>query len=73
MHWCPDCGEACFCDCDDTDYGTFNCKIHDGVICREELEETLNNETENDDTGTSLTEEEYNEEARGEIQRTGGG
>lgn len=21
MHWCPDCGQPCFCDGDDTDYG----------------------------------------------------
>lgn len=34
MHWCPDCGEPCFCDCDDTDYGEF---IPEGCTheCRE--------------------------------------
>jgi hypothetical protein len=21
MHYCPDCGRPCYCDCDDTDYG----------------------------------------------------
>jgi len=21
MHHCPECGEPCFCDCDDTDFG----------------------------------------------------
>jgi len=23
MHWCPICGEPCYCDGDDTDYGEF--------------------------------------------------
>ncbi len=39
MHWCPDCLEPCFCDSDDTDYGTYNCNVHDGIICREERNE----------------------------------
>jgi len=21
MHWCPECGQACYCDCDDMDWG----------------------------------------------------
>ena len=37
MHWCPYCGQACYCDCDDTDFGEF---IPDGncphCFCGEE-------------------------------------
>jgi len=32
MHFCPDCGEPCFCDFDDTDFGDYPCKHH---FCRE--------------------------------------
>ena len=23
MHWCTECGQPCWCDCDDMDYGDF--------------------------------------------------
>ena len=29
MHHCPDCGEPCFCDFDDTDYGEKYCDSHE--------------------------------------------
>ena len=39
MHWCPDCGEPCFCDGDDVDFGEYNCKIHCGCERPEDSEE----------------------------------
>jgi len=39
MHWCPDCGEPCFCDGDDVDFGEYNCKIHCGCERPEDSED----------------------------------
>jgi len=41
MHWCPDCGDCCFCDCDDLDWGDFipdNCP-HECIDYEDNFEE----------------------------------
>ena len=36
MHWCPTCGTPCYCDHDDTDYGTYECERHN-ELCLEDV------------------------------------
>ena len=38
MHWCPICHQPCFCDCDDTDYGEYECLEHNEMNCGNETD-----------------------------------
>ena len=38
MHWCPYCSEPCYCDSDDTDYGTYECVRHN-ELCSQDLDD----------------------------------
>jgi hypothetical protein len=51
MHWCPVCGGPCYCDFDDTDFGTFipdGCMEH-GFGC-DEIDDNEDDDYEDDDT-----------------------
>ena len=41
MHYCPYCGQPCYCDSDDSNYGDYPCEKHDDEsdLCRFEIEE----------------------------------
>ena len=47
MHWCPDCGEPCFCDCDDTDYREAPLSGKCNHVCREREEDIIQKEKDN--------------------------
>jgi len=51
MHWCPDCGEPCFCDHDDTDYGDMPLSGKCNHFCRDRDEDSENEEIEPESEG----------------------